>query len=444
MRRGALVDLLVRPLTIVQVVVFAPLAVLLLFFAAALRPEVAVAAVSIACAGIGLFVGQAMRVAARCVLAWTLPGFRRALLGEFVVAGLAVSALATAISVLGGGGIEQTFVLFAVGFGSFSAGAVYFLAPDWTQVLTLAYILAVPWFMSGRSAAGAVPGAPLAAAVIAGAVSALVLWGTFSRGAFRWSALAGPGQGARSSWHDWPMLVRWRRPRTRSTRAAARASAPARYVGNPLVGGVLANYRAIRPLTWFTLPAVTLLCLAVLRTGVFDDARANPFTAFWVTLPFLWGTGASRSRHAGCQAILPRSRRQHAAVAYASDLGDALLFLGVVLASAAIVGALDGMGGAVLRGLAVMAIFFPAGRWLSGPPVGERWKAEVVVGVLGLLGVMVFLIVLRVVVTHLPALVGSGAMQAVVLGSLVLLSQFLHWRSVRRYLTTQDLVGDSA
>jgi hypothetical protein len=207
---------------------------------------------------------------------------------------------------------------------------------------------------------------------------------------------------------------------------------------------VLANYRAIRPLTWFTLPAVTLLCLAVLRTGVFDDARANPFTAFWVTLPFIWWTGASRSRHSGCQAILPRSRRQHAAVAYASDLGDALLFLGVVLASAAIVGALGGMGGAVLRGLAVMAIFFPAGRWLSGPPVGERWKAEVVVGVLGLLGVMAFLIVFRAVVNDLPKLVSSGATQAVVLGSLVLLSQFLHWRSVRRYLTTQDLVGDSA
>ncbi len=239
------------------------------------------------------------------------------------------------------------------------------------------------------------------------------------------------------------MLVRWRRPRARSTRAAASAPAPGRYVGNPLVGGVLANYRAIRPLTWLTLPWVMLLSLAVFRTLVFDGVGVNPFTVFWVTLPFIWWTGASRSRRSVCEAMLPRSRRQHAAVAYASDLGDAVLFLGLVLASAAIVGALDGMRGATLRGLAVMAIFFPAGRWLSGPPVGERWKAEVAVGVLGLLGVMAFLVVFRTVVNHLPTLVRSGATQAVVLGSLVLLSQFLHWRSVRQYLMTRDLVGDS-
>jgi hypothetical protein len=49
--------------------------------------------------------------------------------------------------------------------------------------------------------------------------------------------------------------------------------------------------------------------------------------------------------------------------------------------------------------------------------------------------------VFRTVVNHLPKLVSSGATQGVVLGSLVLLSQFLHWRSVRRYLTTRDLVG---
>jgi hypothetical protein len=443
MKRGALLDLLIRPVTIIQVAVFAPIAVLLLFFAAALQPSAAVAAVSIACAGFGLFVGQAIRVAARCVFAWTLPAFRRALLREFVVGGIAVSGVATAIGVLGGGGIERALVLFAVGFGSFSVGAVYFLAPDWTQLLTLAYILAVPWFMAGRSAAAAVVGVPLVTVAISGAVSALVPWGTFSRGAFRWSALTGPGQAARSIWQDWPMLVRWRRPRARSTRAAASAPAPARYVGNPVVGGVLANYRAIRPLTWLALPVVWLLCLAVFRTLVFDDGRVNPFTAFWVTLQFIWWTGASRSRRSECQAMLPRSRRQHAAVAYASDLGDALFFLGLLLASAAIVGALGGMGGAVLRGLAVMAIFFPAGRWLSGPPVGERWKAEVVVGVLGLLGVMAFLVMFRTVVNHLPKLVSSGATQAVVLGSLVLLSQVLHWRGLRRYLMTRDLVGGS-
>jgi hypothetical protein len=51
--------------------------------------------------------------------------------------------------------------------------------------------------------------------------------------------------------------------------------------------------------------------------------------------------------------------------------------------------------------------------------------------------------VFRTVVNHLPTLVSSGATQAVVLGSLVLLSQFFHWRSVRRYLATRDLIGGS-
>ena len=66
-------------------------------------------------------------MAARSAFAWTLPGFRRALLREFVVAGLTVSALTTAIGVLGGGGIERPLVLFAVGFALFEILALVIL-----------------------------------------------------------------------------------------------------------------------------------------------------------------------------------------------------------------------------------------------------------------------------------------------------------------------------
>jgi hypothetical protein len=442
MRRGAVLDLLVRPMIIIQVAVFGPISVILLFVAAALRPGTAVAASSVVCAGFGLFVGQGIRVAAGCAFAWTLPAFRRALLLEFVAGGLALSGLATAILLIGGAGTDQAVPVFAAGFASFSVGAVSLLGPQSTQLLVLAFMLVVPRFAFGRTAATAILGAPLATVAIAGAVSALVLWTTFSRGAFRWSALTGPRQDGQSFWQRWGMSARWRNRRNRQMRPESPATAPARYVGYAAAGGVLANYRAVRPVTWLFLPFVFLLCLAVFRADVFDGGRVNPFTGGWFILAFVWWTSASWSRRSACQAMLPWSRRHHAIVAYVRDLGDALLFLLLMLAAASLVLGLEGMRGPVLRGLAVMAIFFPAARWLSGPPVGDRWKASVFTLVLAIVGIATFLVALNLLATHLPALVSSGAWQGIVLGALVLLSQALHWRSLHRYLTTRDLVGD--
>jgi hypothetical protein len=442
MRRGALVDLLIRPVTIIQVSVFAPLAVIMLFLAAGLRPGAAIAASSMACAGFGLFVGQGIRVAARCVFAWTLPAFRRALLRELVAVGLAVSGLATAVTLIGGAGTQQALAVFAVGFASFALGAVSLLAAEVTQLLVFAYIVIVSQFASWRPAAPAIQGAPLATVAIAGAVSALVLWGTFSRGAFRWSALTGPRQSGHSIWHELS-LTAWRpRRRARSTSGEVGVASPARYVGDTVAGSVLANYRAVQPVAWLFLPFVFLLCLAVFQSDVFGGVHVNPFTASWFVLAFVWWTSASWSRRSACQAMLPWSRRHHVTVAYVRDLGDGLLFLLLMLAAAALVGGLEGIRGPVLCGLAGMAAFFPAARWMSGPPVGERWKSSAVGAVLALVGVGVFLVVLGVV-THLPDVVSSGTAQGVLLGLLVLLSQVLHWRGLRRYLTTRDLVGDS-
>ena len=442
MRRGALVDLLIRPVTTIQVSVFAPLAVIMLFLAAGLRPGAAVAASSIACSVFGLFVGQAIRVAARCVFAWTLPAFRQALLREFVLGGLAVSGLATAVTLIGGAGTQQALAVFAVGFASFALGAVSLLAAEVTQLLVFAYIVIVSQFASWRPAAPAIQGVPLATVAIASAVSALLLRGAFSRGGFRWSALTGPRQRGHSIWHELS-LTAWRpRRRARSTSGEVGVASPARYVGDTVAGCVLANYRAVQPVAWLFLPFVFLICLAVFQSDVVDGVHVNPFTASWFVLAFVWWTSASWSRRSACQAMLPWSRRHHVTVAYVRDLGDGLLFLVLMLAAAALVGGLEGIRGPVLCGLAGMATFFPAARWMSGPPIGERWKSSAVGAVLALVGVGVFLVVLGVV-THLLYEVISGTALGVLLGLLVLLSQILHWRGLRRYLTTRDLVGDT-
>jgi hypothetical protein len=439
MGRRALVDLVLRPVTLIQVAVFAPLAFLMLFLAAPLRPGAAVAASSIACAGFGLFVGQAIRVAARCSLTWTLPGFRRGLVREFVVGGVAVSGLATVITLVGGAGMEQTVPVFAVGFASFSLGAVCLLAPEWTQLLVLAYIILGGQFASRRSASAIIHSAPLVIFAIAGTVSAIVLRGTFSRAALRWSALTGPRQDGQSFWQQWGIRARWSKPGARSIRSGTLAASRARYVGSPVAGGVIANYRAVRPLAWLFLLAVFLLGLAVFVDGV----QVDPFAASWAVLVFVWWTSASWSSRSTCQATLPWSRRQHVAIAFIRDLGDALLFLLLMLAAAALVGGVGEMRGPVLRGLAVMAIFFPATRWLSGPPVGERWKNGAAAALLAAVGIATSLVVLNLVVTHLPDMVGSGAAQGALLGLLVILSQVLHWRGLQRFLTTHDLVGDT-
>jgi hypothetical protein len=439
MKRGALVDLLIRPVTIIQVSVFAPLAVLMLFLAAAYQPGATVAASSIACAGFGLFVGQAIRPAARCPFSWTLPGLRRALFREFVVGGLVVSGLGTVITLVGGAGTGQALPVFAVGFASFALGAVSLLAPEGTQLVVFAYIIVGARFASLRTASAGIQAAPLTTVAIAGAISALVLWGTFSRGPWRWSALTGPRQDGQSFWQQWGMRARSPKPRTRSTPAGTPATSLTRYAGNAVAGGVLANYRAVRPFAWLFLLFIFVLGLAVFVGGV----HPNPFTASWAILVFVWWTSASWSSRSACQAMLPWSRRHHAAVAYVRDLGDALLFLFLMLAAAAVVGGLGEMRGPVLRGLAVMAVSFPAARWLSGPPVGERWKNSAALAALAVVGVATFLVALNLVVTHLPDMVNSGAAQGVVLGLMILLSQVVHWRGLRRYLTTRDLAGDT-
>ncbi len=142
------------------------------------------------------------------------------------------------------------------------------------------------------------------------------------------------------------------------------------------------------------------------------------------------------------RATLPWSRRHHLAVAFVRNLGDPLVIL-LVLSPALAAFALGNpqLLGPVGRGIAVVAIFFPAFQWAAGPPTGGPWADRGVAMILTLLVGMAFLLALRLVVSGLPLLASSGAAQAVVLGLLIVGSQALNWRRLQGYFARRDLVG---
>jgi hypothetical protein len=148
------------------------------------------------------------------------------------------------------------------------------------------------------------------------------------------------------------------------------------------------------------------------------------------------------SKGSASRATLPWSRRHHLAVAFARSLGDPLVILLVLSpALAAFAAGNPELLGTAGRGIAVVAIFFPAFQWAAGPPTGGPWADRGVAMILTLSVAMAFLLALRLVVSGLPLLVSSGAAQAVVLGLLIVGSQVLNWRRLKGYFANRDLVG---
>ena len=95
MRRAALSSLLVRPRTIGLADLLVLAAIPLLFAVGGVRqPAAFIEASFLVCGVMGTLVGGSIAEPARCSFAWTLPRYRRALLGEFVLCGAVVCGVA--------------------------------------------------------------------------------------------------------------------------------------------------------------------------------------------------------------------------------------------------------------------------------------------------------------------------------------------------------------
>jgi len=439
MRRGALLNLLVRPLTIVFTAGVLPMAAILLFVAGSRRPASVIGVSAFVCAVLGAFIGEGMMEAARCSFAWTLPRYRRALLGEFVICGVAVSALVSLIGAVASITPPPTFLVAAVGFAAFSWGGALYLLPERSLLIPIAALVLLA---SGPSGSAALLRA-LTTVTAALNVAALALWSAFSSRAFRWSALTGPHQDGRFVWHEWPTMPWWPKRRTRFWRSAPQSPARVRYVGTSILRSAVSGYGATRPTAWFAILALCVLYFVAAGPNVLNSVRRMPFPSLLPILMLGWWMGASSSRGSAWRATLPWSRQHHFAVTYVRDLGSMLAFLLVIAPAIAAAGAGGGpeVLGAVGRAIAVTALFFPAIQWASGPPTGGRWPDPGMSAVLSFVLIVVLCAVFSLVVTGLPKLVSSGVAQAVVLGVLLVGSQALNWRRLKGYFAGRDLVG---
>jgi len=440
MRRGALLNLLVRPLTIAFTAGVLPMAAILLFVAGSRRPA-AVIGVSFVCAVLGAFIGEGMMEAARCSFAWTLPRYRRALLGEFVICGVAVSAVVVLIGAVASTTPPPTFLAAAVGFAAFSWVGALYLLPERFLLFPIAVLVLLA---SGPSAPAALLNAPLTTGTAALAVATLALWSAFSSRAFRWSALIGPRADGRSLWNGRPTMPWW--PRLRRLRAGGRSqgASRARYVGTSVLRGVVSSYRPIRANEWFFALALSVWYVVAVGPNSLNSVPRRTFWSAWaIFMVFSLMNRTSYGSHGSAsRATLPWSRRHHFSVAFARNLGGPLVIL-VVLSPAITAFALGNpeLLGPAVRGIAVFAVFCPAFQWAMGPPTGGPWPDRGMTIILILAVSMAFLLALRLVVTGLPALVSSGVAQTVVLGLLIVGSQVLNWRRLKGYFANRDLVG---
>jgi hypothetical protein len=193
---------------------------------------------------------------------------------------------------------------------------------------------------------------------------------------------------------------------------------------------------------WLAGLAFAALCWLALGPATLETVRYRPVGGLWAIIMIPGWMIASSSRRSASRAGLPWARRHHLAVAYVRDLCGVLALTFVIVPAIAVAGlsVTREVLGAVWRGVAVIAIFAPAIQWLSGPPAGGRWPDRMGTALVGFVFIVAFAVFLDLVVTGLP-IVSSGVAQAVVLVLLVIGSQVLNWRSLRRYFAGRDLVG---
>ena len=268
MRRGALFNLSFRPLLIGLAALFVPVAIVMLFGMGVWGPAGSIEASFLAflvCGLMGKVFGGSVADASRCSFAWTLPRYRRVLLGEFVLCGAVVSGVAGLIATVIGTIPHGGLVAVAVAFAAFSLGGALGLVPESPLLFPIGFVVLFASLSTAHAAAvsAAAASAPVVTIVVALALSALALWPAFGRRTFRWSALTGPRQSGREIWHEWPKVPWWPRHGAWFARRAPQAPSRPRYVGSSVLRGVACDSRATKRATWLAGLTVCALLFVV-------------------------------------------------------------------------------------------------------------------------------------------------------------------------------------
>ena len=455
MRHGALLDLLVSRLTILFAVFGLFPAIMALFVPDARSAGPVIGLSFLVCAQVGGFVSQRMMTARRCGFAWTLPGFRRELLRQFVGCGVAVSLAGGLIpAAIATGTTMPSLAVGATGFAAFSLGGVLCLIPEAPPLLMLA-----SWalfFLVGTSTPAALLDTPVAVFAIALAISTAALWLGFRSRAFRWSALDALGGKVGVFSTQMQSLLRWPK-RTRRQSVARRdgaspeAASRAPYVGTSVFRGVISSYHSARR-PWLFVNLVAEVVVFALMTAAFvwlNRVTDGPAASenVWFGLVMVGSIFSSMGRGLCSRVGLPWSRRHHLAVAYALDLLNTLGFLLATCPLAIVVFIViahpDGqLIAALARAGAATAVFLPVFQWPGRPPTGGPGLGQLQkISWVTFIRPLVIVSVVGLCVYGLPVIVSSLVAQAIVLATLLVASQALYWLKLRHAFITCDLVG---
>jgi len=448
MRRGALLTLVARPMTITFVaIVVAPLVMLqVLIFMGEWESASQVLRIALfACAMIGSYLGGQIVQTIGYPFAWTLPRFRRAVVWEFVACGVAVSVVPGLVVAIATGAMASTLMASVTGFAVFSVSGALCVIPEAAPLVWLGCGAALMWFR--MSVPAAILDAPVAVITVGIAISSLALWLGFRTRAVRWSAVC--ARQAPVGWVSYPLHTLLRgQNRLRDQVNAPSAIAPrVEYVGTSVSQGVASTYRAVR-YRWVQAPVqVGILVITMITTDLIwlslnNDSPAVPLN-LWIGLAIVGPITVEASRRSTSGVVPPWSRRQHLAVGYTRDLIDTLAYpIAACFPAIAVFFLLAHpdrqLLGMLARAAVATAVFFPVFQWPPTGKAGMRQRhsmsaATFVRPVVTVTGV-------AVCVAGLPHLASAPAVQAAGLGVLLVASQVIYWVMLRRFFTTRDLV----
>jgi hypothetical protein len=392
---------------------------------------------------LGCACGFAVRQAAWCSFAWTIPGFRRRLRIEFMASTL---VLALATTVLAMVAFRPALALFPIvlltSVAGFTLGCSFATVPE-SPFLFLLLPLA-PFVVRVRWLEAAIE-RPLAFAAVTAMAAAVAFAATFATRSFRWAALREVAVPIAVGTKAWLTAHRARRQDAGPHATVARpdtvdfASFP---YANTLVRRMLAMSRAMAPVEWFLLLAIGPLMGALSSGRLVPLPNASPMPWNWMAAGMV-GLLHAMFPSLTFRATLPWSRRDHLAATWSVHVASALWCALVALPLFAVVTGALGSSGWTMDGAARMIgstlLLFPAGWWVRKNPFG-RTRFHVMR--LALL-VPVFQWGPKAADALLAAVVPTPPLQLTVVWALVLASQFAHWFLLKRDFATRDLAGAS-
>jgi hypothetical protein len=453
MKPGALLDLLTRRLTfwlVAMILVPAAMALVPVFADETKSAGMVIGLSLYVCALLGNYLGSQIVLAIGCSFAWTLPHFRRNVLREFVVCGIAVAAMPGLVVAATTGAPMSALLASVAGLAAFSVSGALSLIPEAQPVVWLGW-LAFIWFPT--LIPSSVLNAPLVVIPIALAISMAALYLGFGSRSFRWAVLNARESPVGPISFQLHTVLRLPKRGPKAVYHSPTDTSRTPYIGTAVVRGVAYSYEAIKR-RWLFVNLVAAVVLFAVMTASFvwlnratDGPAASP--NLWFGLVMI-GALFSFFGHRGCSRVaLPWSRRQHLAVAYTIDLIDTLGFLlatcPLAIAVFIVIAHADAsLVESLARAGAATAVFLPVFQWPGEPPTGGQGLGQFQsMSVLLFVRPVVIVAAVALVVYGLPVVVSSLAAQALVMSLLLVVSQSLYWLKLRRAFTTRDLVGET-